>query len=170
MSETWWIFGLSWPPWRPHCCHFPAGKLRGLLRGSKGHQTVLKRVLLHTDANDRKVFNFAWNRIVILQMFSRRQRLVVLFDRQHQFKHPVKMYAVEVDVVSHCVKGSFFVQKLQILEKLAKWSIFISVLKLINFCGKKFEIFEFSRLNWSKIVISLVFWLVNFRSKSRFLA
>ena len=53
-------------------------------------------------------------------MFSRRQRLVVLFDRQHQFKHPVKMYAVEVDVVTHCVKVPFFVQKLQILEKLGK--------------------------------------------------
>ena len=85
-------------------------------------------------------------------MFSRRQRLVVLFDRQHQFKHPVKMYAVEVDVVSHCVKGSFFVQKLQILEKLAKWSIFIFVSKLTIFGSKKFEVFEFSLVNWSKIV------------------
>ena len=72
-------------------------------------------------------------------MFSRRQRLVVLFDRQHQFKHPVKMYAVEVDVVTHCVKVPFFVQKLENLEKLEKWSIFISVSKLTIFSGKKIE-------------------------------
>ena len=58
---------------------------------------------------------------------------------------------------SHCVKGSFLVQKLQILEKLENGSIWIFVSKLIFLSGKKFEIFEFSRLNWSKIVI-LWFW------------
>ena len=46
-------------------------------------------------------------------------------------------------------------------------SIFIFVSKLTIFNGKKFEIFEFSRLNWSKIVISW-FYLGNYRSKSRF--
>ena len=35
-----------------------------------------------------------------------------------------------------CVKVPFFVQKLQILEKLEKWSIFISVSKLTIFSGK----------------------------------
>ena len=48
---------------------------------------------------------------------------------------------------AQCVKGSFFVQKIQILVKLEKWSIFIFVSKLTIFSGKNFEIFEFSRLN-----------------------
>ena len=45
-------------------------------------------------------------------------------------------------------KVHFFVQKLQILEKLEKWSIFMFVSKLTIFIGKNFELFEFSRLNW----------------------
>ena len=36
-----------------------------------------------------------------------------------------------------CVQGPFFVQKLQILEKLEKWSIFIFVSKLTIFSGEK---------------------------------
>ena len=53
-----------------------------------------------------------------------------------------------------CVKCPFFVQKLQILEKFEKWAIFIFCVKVDFFSGKNIEIFEFSRLNWSKIVIS----------------
>ena len=54
-----------------------------------------------------------------------------------------------------CVRGPFLVQKLQIIEKLEKWSIFISVSKLTLFSGKKkSKYLNFSRLNWSKIVIS----------------
>ena len=68
---------------------------------------------------------------------------------------------------SQCVKCSFLIQKLTILEKLENRSIFISVTKLTFFSGKKFEIFEFSRLNWSKIVISC-FYSANFRSKFNF--
>ena len=46
------------------------------------------------------------------------------------------------------VNFAFLVQKLQILEKLEKWSIFISVSKLTIFSSKKFRnAFEFSRLN-----------------------
>ena len=67
---------------------------------------------------------------------------------------------------SQCIKGPFLVQKLQIHEKLEKWSIFIFVSKLTIFSGGKIEIFEFSRLNRSKIVISW-FYLGNFRSKLR---
>ena len=51
-------------------------------------------------------------------------------------------------------QSSIFCQKMQIFEKLEKWSIFIFVAKLTIFRGTKFKIFEFSRLNWSKIVIS----------------
>jgi len=47
----------------------------------------------------------------------------------------------EVPRNSQCVKGPFFVQKLQILEKLEKWSIFISVSKLTFFSSKKFEMY-----------------------------
>jgi len=50
-------------------------------------------------------------------------------------------------ILSQCVEVEFFVQKLQILEKLVKWSILIFVSKLTIFSGKKIEIFEFSRLN-----------------------
>ena len=52
------------------------------------------------------------------------------------------------------VKDSFFVPKLHILEKLEKWPIFIFVSKLTLLAVKKLEIFEFSRLNRSIIVIS----------------
>ena len=45
-----------------------------------------------------------------------------------------------------CVKVAFFVQKLQILQKLEKWSILIFVPKLTIFMGKKFGIFEFLRV------------------------
>jgi len=56
-------------------------------------------------------------------------------------------------------KIPFFVQKLQILEQLEKWSTFIFVSKLTIFSGKKFEIFEFTRLNWSKNCHFMVlFW------------
>ena len=44
---------------------------------------------------------------------------------------------------AQCVKSHIFVQKLQILEKLLKLSIFIFVSKLTIFNSKKFEIFEF---------------------------
>ena len=47
---------------------------------------------------------------------------------------------------TQCVKGPFQVQKLQILQKLAKGSIFIFVPKLTVFMGKKFGIFEFLRV------------------------
>ena len=46
-----------------------------------------------------------------------------------------------------CVEITVFVQKLQILDKLEKSSIFIFVSKLTRFSGKKLEKFEFSRLN-----------------------
>ena len=52
-------------------------------------------------------------------------------------------------------KIPFFVQKIQKFEKLEKCSIFIFCVKIDFFWQEKnFEIFEFSRLNWSKIVIS----------------
>ena len=44
-----------------------------------------------------------------------------------------------VKYVTQCVEGSFFVQKLQILEKLEKWLIFISVSKLTTLSAKKFQ-------------------------------
>ena len=44
----------------------------------------------------------------------------------------------------------FLSKNYKILENLEKWSIFIFVSKLTIFSGKKFEIFEFTRLNWSK--------------------
>ena len=50
-----------------------------------------------------------------------------------------------------CGKDHFLVQKLQILEKLEKWFIFIFVPKLTIFSGKKSNRFEFSCVNWSKI-------------------
>ena len=46
-------------------------------------------------------------------------------------------------------KVQFFVQKVKILEKFEKWAIFFSFfffVKIDFFSGKKFEIFEFSRL------------------------
>ena len=54
---------------------------------------------------------------------------------------------------TQCCKGSFLVKKIQILEKLEKWSIFTFVSKLTIFSVAKFEIFEFSRLNRSKIAV-----------------
>ena len=51
-------------------------------------------------------------------------------------------YYKEGEILSQCVKGPFFGSKLQILWKLEKWIIFISVSKLIifnaihlNFCA-----------------------------------
>ena len=58
---------------------------------------------------------------------------------------------------SQCVKGPNFVQKLQ---KLEKWSVFIFVTKLTIFSGKTFEIFEFSRLNWSKVSFHGFIWAI----------
>ena len=44
-------------------------------------------------------------------------------------------------IVCHSVsKVHFWLQKLQILEKLEKWSIFVFVAKLSIFSGAKFEI------------------------------
>ena len=62
-----------------------------------------------------------------------------------------------------CVKGPFFVQKLQILEKLEKWSIFILVSKLTFLTVKKFEMpLNFRASSGQKLSI-LWFYLGNFR-------
>ena len=73
----------------------------------------------------------------------------------HQGCYSTKRKLIEfcIELASQCVKGPFLVQKLQNLGKLEKWSIWIFVSKLTIFSGKTFEIFEFSRLNRSKIVI-----------------
>ena len=44
-----------------------------------------------------------------------------------------------ISSVPQCVKCPFFVQKLQILGKLEKWAIFISVSKVTIFIGKKIQ-------------------------------
>ena len=70
------------------------------------------------------------------------------------------MVGKSCETTTQCVKAPFLVQKLQILEKLEKWSIFISVSKLIILAVKNRNAFEFSRLNWSKIVISWFYWAI----------
>ena len=71
--------------------------------------------------------------------------------KQH---HDFDINFSDINDIRTVCQRSIFAQKLQILEELEKWSTFIFVSKLTNFIGKKFEIFEFWRLNWSKIVIS----------------
>ena len=61
---------------------------------------------------------------------------------QHHFFQQIKPYSA-MSYITQCVKSIFLVQKLQILEKLAKWLILIFVSKLTIFSGKTFEIFEF---------------------------
>ena len=53
-------------------------------------------------------------------------------------------------VLAQCVKALFCVQKFNLMKKINQTSIWILVPKLIIFGGKKSQIFEFSRLNWSK--------------------
>ena len=57
---------------------------------------------------------------------------------------------------SQCVKGPFLVQKLQILEKLKNGQFLFFCQNWLFFSNKQSEKVEFSRLNWSKIVISWV--------------
>ena len=83
--------------------------------------------------------------------------------KQH---HDFDINFSDINDIRTVCQRSIFAQKLQILEELEKWSTFIFVSKLTIFSGKKFEKFEFSCLNWSKIVISC-FDLGNFRSKSQ---
>ena len=61
-------------------------------------------------------------------------------------KNCTSITILEVEIyTTQCVKGPFFVQKLQIIEKPQKRSILIFVSKLTIFSSKKFEIFEFFR-------------------------
>ena len=71
--------------------------------------------------------------------------------KQH---HDFDINFSDINDIRTVCQRSIFAQKLQILEELEKWSTFIFVSKLTNFSGKKFEMFEFSRLNWSKMSFS----------------
>ena len=69
--------------------------------------------------------------------------------------------AIVLSPPAQCVKCPFLSKNYKFLKRLKVGNLYIFCVKIDFFSGKKFEMFEFSRLNWSKIVISW-FWFRQF--------